>query len=65
MAPSLSASTAARVVVDFEARRMMVVLLRRPPVTEARFAPTKVAAGELRAKDMARGVFETVRVDAP
>jgi hypothetical protein len=43
----------------------MVVLLRRPPVTEARFAPTKVAAGELRAKDMAQGVFETVRVDAP
>lgn len=52
MAPSLSASTAARVTKDFEARREAVVFLRRPPVIEARFAPTMRTAQELRAKDI-------------
>lgn len=50
IAPSLSASTAARVTKDFEARPDAVVLLRRPPVIEARFAPTMGTAQELRAK---------------
>ena len=52
MAPSLSASTAARVTKDFEARREAVVFLRRPPVIEARFAPTMRTAQELRAKEI-------------